>query len=141
MDKFYICLIPLVYLFRMTLTIISLAIYLVPTPSKIGSALRNDIIWIVYIIIHFIIFVLKKLHTLIQIHTIQFALNMLFQSTLACTCLFWPRFYYSLLNKRNGRSIWDIITNPVPPKGSKKATRTSNHIVCLKRNLYCHSFY
>ena len=66
---------------------------------------------------------------------------MLFQSTLARTCLFWPRFYYSLLNKRNGKSIWNIITNPVTPKDRKKATRPSNHIVCLNKNLYCHSFY
>ena len=141
MDKFSKCLIPLVYLFRMILTIIHLAIFLVPTPSKIWTALRNGITWILYIIIHFILFVLKKLHTLIQIHTIKFLLNMLFQSTLARACLFWPRFYYSLLNKRTGRSIQDIITNPVPPKGSKKATRPSNHIVCLNKNLHCHFLY
>ena len=66
---------------------------------------------------------------------------MLFQSTLACTCLFWPWFYYSLLYQNNGQSIWDIITNPVPPKARKKATRPSNHIICLNGNLYCHSFY
>ena len=125
----------------MTLTIISLAIFSVPNPSKIGSALRNGITWILYIIIHYILFVLKEINTLIQIHTIQFLLNMLFQSTLSRTCLFWPRFYYSMLNKSNGWSILDIITNLVPPKGSKKATRPSNHIVCLNKNLYCHSFY
>ena len=34
-----------------------------------------------------------------------------------------------------------MITNPVPPKGSKKANIPSNHIVCLNRNLYWHSFY
>ena len=136
MDKFDICLIPLVYLFRMTLTIISLATFLVPTPSKIGSALRNGITWIFYNIIHFIIFVHKKLHTLIHIHTIQYVLNVLFESTLALTCLFWPQFYYNLLNKGNERSIWDIITNPVTPKNSKKSTRPSNHIVCLNKKLY-----
>ena len=120
---------------------ISLAIFLVSTPSKIGSAFKNGITWISYMNIHLIRFALKKIHTLIQIYTIKFVLNMLFQSTLARTCLFWPRFYYIMLNKREGQSIWDIITNLVPPKGSKKATRPSNHIVCHNKNLYCHSFY
>ena len=41
----------------------------------------------------------------------------------------------------NVQSIWDIITNLVSPKGRKKATRPSNHSVCLNRNLYCHYFY
>ena len=29
----------------------------------------------------------------------------------------------------------------MPPKGSKKATRPSNNIVRINKNLYCHYFY
>ena len=64
---------------------------------------------------------------------------MLLQTTLARICLFWPRFYYSLLYKKRGRSIWDIITNPVPPDGKKVGGPIK--MVCLNENLYCHSYY
>ena len=103
----------------MTLTLVTLAITLVPTPSQIVRVLRNGIIWIAVFGIHFVLFALKMTHRLVQIRPIQFALKMLIQSTLARICLFWPRFYYSLLYKKKGRSLWEIITNPVPPNGKK----------------------
>ena len=135
MNKLYICLIPLIYLFRMTLTLLSFSRVFVPTPLKLGSALNNGLTWISLISIHLIIFVLKQLHSLVTIKLIQLLLNVLPQTTIARICLYWPRFFNSLLYKNNGHYIWNIITNPVPPPGSPKATRQSNCIVCLNKNL------
>ena len=67
MDKLDICIIPLIYLFRMTLTFLSFAIVFVPTPLKIWSALKNGLTWIALISIHLILFILKRLHSLVTI--------------------------------------------------------------------------
>ena len=123
----------------MTSTTLTFAISLIPTPSQIVRVFRDGITWITVFSIHFALCVLKMTHYIIQIRPIQFILNMLLQTTLARICLFWPRFYHSLLYKKRGRSIWDIITNPVPPD-SKKAGGPRK-IVCLNENLYCHSYY
>ena len=67
MDKLDICIIPLIYLFRMTLTFLSFAIVFVPTTLKIWSALNNGLTWIALISIHLILFILKRLHSLVTI--------------------------------------------------------------------------
>ena len=51
MDKLYICLIPFIYLPRMTLTILSLAFYLMPHISTIGRVFRNSAPWAEIIIL------------------------------------------------------------------------------------------
>ena len=71
MDKLYICLISLIYLFRNTLTLLSFSIVLVPTPLKLWSALDNGLTRIALISINLILFVLKRLHILVTIKIIQ----------------------------------------------------------------------
>ena len=141
MDKLDICLIPLIYLLRMTLTLLSFTIVFVPNPLKLWSALKNRLTWIYLIIIHLILFVLKQLHSLVTIKLVQCLLNMLLLTTISHICLYWTRFYYNLLYKKNGRSICNIIANRMPPPVSSKATRPYNCIVYLNEKLYCHSFY
>ena len=64
------------------------------------------------------------------------------QLSIVRICLYWPRFYLSLLkHKRNRHSIWKIITNPVTPEGSPKVRKPSSIIVCLNLNLCWYSFY
>ena len=139
LDKIDICLIPVIYLIRMTFTTFFFAISLLPTLSQIVKVPVNTLTWITVFGIHFALCVLELGHNIVQIRPIQFVLNMLLQTTLARICLFWPRFYYSLLYKKRGRSIWNIITNPVPPDGKKVGGPVK--MVCLNENLYCHSFY
>ena len=123
----------------MTITILAFAISLFPTLSQIVTVPKNTLTWITVFGIHCVLCVLQLVHKIVQIRPIQFILNMLLQTTLARICLFWPRFYYSLLYKKRGRSIWDIITNPVPPDGKKVGGPMK--MVCLNENLYCHSYY
>ena len=66
MDKLDLVLIPLLYLFRMTLTLISVAINFMPTPSKVWKAIRISITWNAFISPHMILFVLLTLHGLTQ---------------------------------------------------------------------------
>ena len=76
MDKSYLVLIPLLYLFRMTLTLISVAMKFMPTPSKVWTEIRNAITWTAIISLHLILFVLSALHILTLIPIIQILLNM-----------------------------------------------------------------
>ena len=56
-------------------------------------------------------------------------------------CLYWPRFYYSIFKwKQNRQTIWEIITRPVPPGGTKER-RPSNIIVCLNQKSFYFYFY
>ena len=71
MDKIYLGLIPLPYLFRMTLTLISVAMNFLPTPSKVWMAIRSEIIWTANISLHLILFFLSALHILTKIPIIQ----------------------------------------------------------------------
>ena len=57
MDKLDLVLIPLLYLFQMALTLISVAIKFMPTPSKVWAEIRNAITWTAIISLHIIIFV------------------------------------------------------------------------------------
>ena len=61
----------------MTLTSISVAINVMPTPSKVWTAIRNAITCTAIISLHVIIFVLSDLHRLTQIPIIQIPLNII----------------------------------------------------------------
>ena len=45
MDKVDLCLIPFIYLLRLTLNILSVVIFLMPTPANLGKAIQNGITW------------------------------------------------------------------------------------------------
>ena len=111
------------------------------TPSKVWMAIRNAITWTAIISLHMIIFVLSALHRLTQIPIIQIPLNMMEQSIIGRACLFWPKLYFCLLKPdKNRRTIWEIITSPVPPDG-RKASKQSNRIPCLNATFSCFSSY
>ena len=88
-----------------------------------------------------ILFALSALHRLTQITTIQIPLNMMDQSIIRRACLFCPKFYYYLFKPYNNRrTIWEIITSPVPPDG-RKASKKSNRIPCLNATFSCFLSY
>ena len=125
----------------MTLTLISVAINLIPTPSKVWTAIRNAITWTAIISLHMILFILSALDRLTQISIIQILLNMMEQPIKARACLFWPKFYYCLFKSDNNRqTIWEIITSPVPPDG-RKAIKQSNRITFLNATFSWFSSY
>ena len=125
MDKLDFFLVQFVYLFRMTFSILSLAIFLALHFPTIGrKALQNAAQWIALICIHLILFKLSALYRLVQIRQIQFTLNFVQQSSVVYTILFWPRFYYSIIEtKGKRRYLWEILKNPVPPNGPKADKR------------------
>ena len=124
-DKLDFCLIPFVYLFRMTFSILSLALLLaLYFPTIVTKAPHNTEIWIALTCTHLIIFTLSALYRLVQIRPIQFTLNFVQQSSVVYTILFWQRFYYSIIKTREKRrSLWGILKNPVPPNGPKANKR------------------
>ena len=139
MDKLDLVLIPLLYLFRMTLTLIYVAMNFMLTPSKVWTEIRNAITWTAIISLHLILFVPSALHRLTQIPIIQVLLNMTEQSFIVRACLFWPKFYYCLFKpNKNIRTIREIITSPVLPDG-RKASKKSNRIPCLNTTFSCFS--
>ena len=76
MDKLDFCLIPFVYLFRMTFSILLLALFLaLYFTTIVTKALQNTAIWIGLICIHLILFTLSALYCLVQLQPIQFTLN------------------------------------------------------------------
>ena len=91
MDKLDLVLIPLLYLFRMTLRLISVAMNFMPTPSKVWTAIRNAITWTAISSPRLILFLFSSLHRLTQIPIIQIQLNMMEQSFIVRACLFWPK--------------------------------------------------
>ena len=128
MDKLDFCLVPFLYSFRVTLTILSVVIPFMPTPLKLWTAFKNGAIWTAIIGLHSILFVLSALYRLTQIWTVKVALNMVQNLTLVRIYLYCPKIYYSLFKPRpNRRSIWAIITCLVPPDGPK-ASNQSNRI-------------
>ena len=136
MDKIDFCLIPFIYLFQPTLTILTIATLFILTPYTIGKALKNSLTLNTIFILHMTLFVLPGFHSLVQIPIIQLRLILFQQLSIVRICLYWPRFYLSLLkHKRNRHSIWKIITNPVTPEGSPKVRKPSSIIVCLNLNL------
>ena len=103
--------------------------------------IRNAITWTTIISLHMIIFVLSALHRLTQIPIIKIPLNMMEQSIKGRACLFWPKFQYCLVKPdKNRRTIWEIITSPVPPDG-RKCSKQSNRIPCLNETFSCFSSY
>ena len=141
MDKIDIILIPFIYLLRTTLTILNKIYRSVPTPSKLWSVPRNGATWIAIIGLHSVLFTLSALDRLTQIWAVKVALNMAQNLTIVRICLYWPNFYWSLFRpKPNRRSIWAIITCPVPPDGPK-ANEQSNRIPCMNAKFCCFSFY
>ena len=131
MDKLDLVLIPLLYLFRTTLTLISVAIKFMPTPSKVWTSIRNAITWNNIISLHMIIFSLSALHRLTQIPIIKIPLNMMEQSIIGRACLFWPKFYYCLFKPdKNRRKIWEIITPPVPSDIRKASLGDRKSVEC-----------
>ena len=152
MDKLDFCLIPFVYLFWMTFSILSLALFLaLYFPTIVTKALQNTAIWIALTCIHLILFTLSALYRLVQIRPIQFILNLFQQSSVIYTILSWPRFCYSkIIIKEKRRYLWEILKNPVPPYGPKSDKRVvtlwqqggiyhlmRNKIVCLNQNMEC----
>ena len=138
MDKLDLCLLPLTCVIRMTLFIIFFALSFT---SMIFNATRNTLSWIAMICIHFLLFTLSGLHTIVHIRMIKFSLNYIQQSTLVRLVLFYPRFYYSILKpKENRRSLWQMLRNPVPPTGPK-LNRVNDTIICLNQNKCCYSHY
>ena len=135
MDKLYFCLIPFVYLFQMTFSILSLALFLALNfPTIVRKALQNAALWIALICIHLILFTLSALYYLVQIQPIQFTLNFVQQSSVVYTILFWPIFYYSIIKtKDKRRSLWEILNNPVPPNGPKSLQKSCD-CMATKRN-------
>ena len=113
MDKLDFCLIPFVYLFQMTFTLLSLALFLATYfPTYVMKALKNIVIWIAMICIHVFLLTLSALHRLVQIKLIQFILNFVLQSSVVRAALFWPSFYHSILKpKENRRSLWEMLKN------------------------------
>ena len=156
MDKLDFYLIPFVYLFRKTFSILSLALFLaLYFTTIVMKALQNTAIWIALICIHLILFTLSALYCLVQIRPIQFTLSFLQQSSVVYTILFWPRFYYLIIKtKEKNRYLWEILKNPMPPNGPKYDKRVvtvwqqggsdhlmRNKIVCLNKNMHCYSHY
>ena len=125
MDELDFCLIPFVYLFRITFSILSLALFLaLHFPTIVRKALQNAARWIALICIHLILFTLSALYRLVRIQPIQFTLNFVQQYSVVYTILFWPRLYYSIIKtKENRRYLWEILKNPVPPNEPKSDKR------------------
>ena len=142
MDKLDFIFIPLVYLFRMTLTFISVVFTLtVNLPTNIATRVRNIITWMTIQGIHTILWMLSGLHYGIQFRTIQISLNAVFHSTPMKAILFWPWFYYSLFLKKEGRrTILNILANP-DDTGGGRLTPSPNRITCLNEKYSCYSFY
>ena len=125
----------------MTLALIYVAINLMPTPSKVWMAISNAITWNAIISLHMILFLISAPNRLTQIPIIQIPLNMMEQSIIGRTCIFWPKFYYCLFKPdKNRGTIWEIITSPVPPDGHKYS-KQSNRITCLNSTFSCFSSY
>ena len=142
MYKLDFCLIPFIYLFWLTLTILYVATLFVPTSYTIGGALKNSLTWTDIFILHPIIFVLSGLHNIVQIPIIQIPLNIVQQLSTVLIFLYWPKFCFDLLKHiSNSHSVWGIITNSVPPEVSSKSWKPSNQIVCLNQNICYYSFY
>ena len=58
-----------------------------PTPSKVWTAIRNDITWTAIISLHMILFSLSTLHRLTETPIIKISLNMMDQSIIVRACL------------------------------------------------------
>ena len=133
MDKIDLCLIPLIYLFRTTLIIVSA---LTCIPRFVKNTLVNTATWFTLVCIHILLFALRWTY-----YGVRMPVNLVLQSLLFRILSFWPKFYWHLFKPDpTRRSIWQILTSPVPPDGPK-AMQPSTNIPCLNGKYYCHSFY
>ena len=110
----------------MILTLLSVAIILMPNPCKNGIALiygctritgaiKNVFLWISIFGIHPLLILLYSVHFVVRIQ-----INMLIQLHIFRICIFWPYFYWSLFRRKENRCyVWDIMKNPVPHKMTK----------------------
>ena len=126
----------------MTSTFISVVFTLtVNLPTNIATSVRNTITWMTILGIHTILWMLSGLHYVIQFRIIQISLNVVFHSTPMKAILFWPRFYYSLFEPKEGRrTILNILAN-TNDTGGGRLTLSFNRITCLNEKYNCYSFY
>ena len=133
LDKIDVCLIPLIYLFRLTLTLVSTTFCI---PHFVYNTINNGATWTSIVCIHIILFALRWLHFLARI-----PVNFVLQNPISQVLLYWPKFYWHLFEPDpTRRSIWTIVTNPIPAEGPK-AQRARHSIPCLNSKYYCHSFF
>ena len=106
MDKIDLCIITLIYLFWLTLTILTVATFFLANPYAIGREPNNGLPWNNKFSLHMIIFVLSGLHSLVQIPIIKLPPNMDQEIFTVHIFLYWLKFYFGLVkHKRNRRSI------------------------------------
>ena len=127
---------PCAYLLRMTLLLLHLAssacgyVYNYWFHTSDNAALRQDIsAWVTFIFVHTFLSFVYGAHILLQLIV---ALPQLLPGFTALA--WWPRFYWSLLWKPTGRSLWEIITNPrfrgsVAPGRAQIARHTRRHFI------------
>ena len=96
MDRMDLCLIPFIYLFRITLILLSKSTFTVHTPSIIGRELKNTVTWMTVSGMHSILFALSGIHILIKFKVAQVPLNTMLQIPLPQTIMFRTKFYYRL---------------------------------------------
>ena len=126
MDKIDFCLIPFIYLFQLTLTILNVATFFVPTPSTIGRALKNILTWTTIFSLHLILFILSVLHSFVQIIIINIPLNTVHQLSIVHYYLYRKQYYLSLFKHNSNISLfWKILTNPVLLEGVTKSHKPS----------------
>ena len=104
------------------------------SPSFIGRSLANSVIWTHFFSTHMLLIILIGIH-----HLVRIPLAIIMSTALWQLVSYWPKFYWNLFKPDpNRRSIWTIITNPVPPDGPKSKP---SGMVCLNAKYYCHSYY
>ena len=131
MDKLDMCLIPVIYLFRTTLKLLSEFTFIVHAPSIIGREFKNIITWMAIAGIHLILIILSSLHSLTQV-----PLNMMLQIQLSRAILFWSKIYYSLFKYKECRIyFWTILTNPLGAD-YMRPVRQSNETTCFNVRYY-----
>jgi len=110
--------IPFIYLFRSTLTLILVAkLLLVSTPSFIGRSLQNTITWMHYFSTHVLLYLLIGIY-----HTVQTPLSIIMSTPLWQLTNYWPKFYCSLFKPNpSRRSIWTIFANLDPVRAKAYA--------------------
>ena len=105
MDKIDLILFPFVYLFWMTLTVLSLAILITSSLSQIGNSVEPTSIWIVIFIYQILLSAIYHLHCILY-----FTFNILQTQWLALALWSWL-FWHLFGPSSSGQTIWQILTN------------------------------
>jgi hypothetical protein len=134
MDKIDLILFPFVYLFRMTLTVLSLAILVTPSLNQIGYCVELTSIWIVIFISHILLSAIYHLHCILC-----FTFNIIQKLWLALA--FWPRLFWHFFGpSSSGRPIWQIITNangiPTSPPLDSNQEPIQDNILSDRSHIY-----